>query len=69
MKKVFNIITYLAVMALLLAMSSIESALDKGSLTPFLVILISGSWIVGYAWDQEEERLRAAKQSRLRGRR
>ena len=56
MKKVFEIITYVAALAFLLALSSIESALDAGSITPFVVMLFCSAWIIGYGVIREEER-------------
>lgn len=56
MKKIFDIITYLAALAFVLALSSIDSALEKGSLMPFIVMLFTGAWIVCYCWQWEEER-------------
>ena len=62
MRKVFEIITYLAAIAFVLALGSIESALDKGTITPFGVMFFSAAWIIGYGWiDGEERRLREGR--------
>lgn len=56
MKKLFDIITYLSALAFVLALSSIDSALEAGSIMPFVVMLFCGAWIVGYVWSWEENR-------------
>ncbi len=56
MKKILDIITYCAALALVLALSSIDDALAAGSITPFIVMLFCGAWIVGYVWSWEENR-------------
>lgn len=56
MRKVFEIITYLAALAFVLALSFIEKALDNGSIAPFVVIFFAASWIIGYGVIAEEER-------------
>lgn len=62
MKKVFEIITYLAALAFVLALGSVETALDNGTITPFAVMFFSAAWIIGYGWiDSEERRLREGR--------
>ena len=62
MKKVCDIITYLAAFAFVLALSFIEKALDNGTITPFVVMFFSAAWIISYGWLMEEEsRLREGR--------
>ena len=62
MKKVLEIITYLAALAFVLALSFVEKALDNGSIAPFVVMFFCAAWIIGYGWiDGEERRLREGR--------
>lgn len=52
MKKLCEMITTLAVIALVVAMCT----LDGNPILSIITILISGVWIVTYSWMYEEER-------------
>lgn len=55
--KIGEIITGLAVTAFVLALCSIESL----SLISILTMIVSGSWIVGYSFVMEEERIKGGR--------
>ena len=62
MRKVFEVITYLAAISFVLALGFIENALDNGKIAPFVVMFFAAGWIVGYGWiDAEERRLREGR--------
>lgn len=52
MKKMCELITTMAVIALVVAMCT----LDGNPILSIITILISGAWIVVYSWVYEEER-------------
>jgi hypothetical protein len=56
MKKFCDFITVIASILFLLSLGSIESALEKGGVAPFVVLLISGIWFVCYGMYCAEER-------------
>ena len=55
--KLGEIITGVALVAFVLAMCSIESL----SVTALVTMFVSGGWIVGYAFWQEEKRARGGR--------
>ena len=58
MSNLGEIITTIAVMAFLFSICLFES----NPALAFITMFISGAWVVGYAWWQEEERIARAKE-------
>lgn len=54
MKKLCEIITYIAVLAFVLSLCT----MDNNPVLSCATILIAGGWIVGFSWCWEEERRR-----------
>ncbi len=52
MKKLCNILTYLAALAFMLAICT----LDGNPVLSIVILMVSGSWLVGYSYLYEENR-------------
>ena len=52
MKRLCEIITYIAVFAFMLSLCT----MDSNPILAFATMMIAGGWIVGYSWCWEERR-------------